>query len=94
MGAGVITLGGWGRASVTLTPPAIADNAMWESPAIAVTGVNANDSVSVGPPMNATGLVATGYVSAFGQVKVQITNKSGAAVTPAAATWAVSVFRK
>lgn len=95
MGAGIITTGGWARASANLTPGSIAVGAWWESADIAVTGVVSGDDVRVAPSFfTPLGLLAVGIVSGAGQVRVRLKNDTASPYTPTAgAAWKIAVFR-
>ncbi|WP_412027927.1 hypothetical protein [Deinococcus yunweiensis] len=79
--------------SFTLTPPSIANGAMWESGNLALAGAVLNDEVRVAPPSGMTGLMATAYVTSSGLARVQIFNGSGGVLTPASATYKLTLSR-
>lgn len=62
---------------------------------VSLTGVVAGDAVILGPPSNWTdGLIATGWASAAGNVKIMVFNATSGAVDPPAGDWMVQVRRR
>lgn len=67
----------------------------WSSADVSLAGVVAGDAVILGPPSNWTaGLIATGWASALGTVKIMVFNATGSAVDPASGDWMVQVRRR
>jgi hypothetical protein len=80
-------------ATQLLSFPSIAKNTTAEL-TITVTGAAVGDTVALGPPGTLPAdLMAMAYVSANNTVTVRLANIGGGSITPAAATYRVSVIR-
>jgi hypothetical protein len=80
---------GFGEGTLTWNPGNLADGAGETSAAITVAGAAFGDFVNVAAPYDLQGIVATGYVSSAGNVKIRLQNESGAAVDLANGVWKV-----
>lgn len=96
MGAGIITTGGWGRASTTFDFPSIAAGAE-ATTTVTLTGARLTDTPgNVGcnvASIPASGIRLRAWISANDTVTIGAYNGTGAAIDPASATYYVQVFK-
>jgi hypothetical protein len=86
---------GYGSGSGTLTwdPGNLADGAGETSANISVPGASFEDFVDVAAPYDLQGILAKGYVSSAGNVKIRLQNETGAAINLGSGTWRVRIRR-
>jgi hypothetical protein len=80
---------GFGEGTLNWDPPDLQDGTGTTSNAIGVAGAAFGDFVNVAAPYDLQGVVATGYVSSAGNVKIRLQNESGAAVNLGIGDWKV-----
>lgn len=81
-------------ATVTFDPTSVANGAAIQSTAItSFTNAAFGDLVEVAPPYDLLGCVAVGYVTQAGQIKITISNTSGAARDFASGTWKIRLTK-
>jgi len=79
--------------SATWDPASLADGVGETSSAITVSGAAFGDYVQVAAPYDLQGITCSGHVSASGQVKIRLQNKTTGTIDLASGTWKVRVMR-
>jgi hypothetical protein len=85
--------------SVTFTPASLTAlatpaTAFADSSAITVNGAQLNDIVTLFPPYDTQGVIATGRVTAANTIKIGLLNPTAATVALASGTWGIVVSRR